>query len=453
MYFSPFKHRLFWKIMLIFWITTILTIIANIVITKEIAFNEFKVEQLQQKMKTLAIEATTVYEQEGAKALRRWYRKTAKREGIRVSLIHQNGAPVIPPKFRHRHDHDKDDDDFYENEAHRVSPHLLKMADHHISSASGSTYILRLMPSKYLYSRFNPEALHAYRLSASFIIIFLGSLWIARSIAKPIRRLQQASLEIAKGNLDVRVSGDIGKRKDELGQLAHAFDSMADTVSDLLNNQKQLFRDISHEIRTPLTRQKLAIELARDSDISSNLLDKIERQNQAIEDLINQLLTLMQSDNTHPTDANENIVFSELLSDIITAAELDISEKELQIKTNLNNHNDFFGDKVLLTRALENILVNAIKYSPEQSTIELSAQQEGQELVLQIDDEGPGIPELELDDILKPFFRADKSRNRSTGGFGLGLAITDSIIRQHNGTISLFNREGPGLTVKITLPL
>ena len=106
-----------------------------------------------------------------------------------------------------------------------------------------------------------------------------------------------------------------------------------------------------------------------------------------------------------------------------------------------------------LTRALENLLVNAIKYSPENSEILISTQQEDEELLIELSDQGPGIPEAELKDILKPFYRADKSRNRGTGGFGLGLAITHRIIQQHEGSMSLTNREPRGLRVSIRLPL
>ena len=445
-----FKQRLFWKIMLIFWLTTLATIVSNILITREIAVNEFKVAQLKEKMQTLAVEASEVYEQQGAKALRQWYRSLAKREGIRVVLLDDDGKPLVRLRPK-RHDEDEDDND-EEDLLKRLAPpmeaHLLNLADHDVTSTSGQQYTLRMLPSRYLQTRFKPDSLHGYRFSASFLIILLGSLWIARSIARPIRLLQDASLKMAQGKLNVRVAKDVGKRRDELGQLAVAFDQMADKVSDLLETQQQLFRDISHEIRTPLTRQKLAIELARSSDTPNEYLERIEQQNQSIEELVNQLLTLMQVESIQIQQ--EPVSLTLLLQSCIDSAELELQRKTISLQTEWQSQALIHGDAILLTRAFENLLVNAIKYSPEHSSIRISTFQDEHSIQVEISDQGPGIPETELTEILKPFYRADQSRTRSTGGFGLGLAISAEIIHQHGGKMSLENRKDKGLTVRLS---
>jgi two-component system sensor histidine kinase CpxA len=443
------RHRLFWKIILIFWLTTCATIIANILITREIAVNEFKQAQLKEKMLSLAKEASEVYEQQGSKALRQWYRSQAKREGIRVVLLNENGTPLIQPRPKRQTD-EHEDDDLLKQLAPPLEAHLLKLADHPVTSTSGQQYILRMLPSRYLQTRFKPDALYGYRLIASFIIILLGSLWIARSIARPIRLLHQASLQMADGNLAIRVAGNVGTRKDELGQLARAFDQMADKVSNLLNTQQQLFRDISHEIRTPLTRQKLAIELARSSDTPDEYLARIEQQNQCIENLINQLLTLMQVDSIQI--AHEPVSLTAMLQSCLEAAELELQRKTISIETDWQSEAIINGDPALLTRAFENLLVNAIKYSPENTGISIRILEDEQGIKVEINDEGPGIPEAELEAILKPFYRADQSRNRSTGGFGLGLAISSQIISKHGGKLAFENNKMKGLKVTISFP-
>ena len=447
-----FKHRLFWKIMLIFWLTTVATIVANILITKEIVVNEFKVAQLNEKMQALASEASEVFEQQGVKSLRQWYRALAKREGIRVILLYPDGSPVVRLRPKRQGDDEQyEEEDRLERYAPPLETHLLDLADHPVTSASGRDYVLKMLPSRYLQSRFNPDSLHGYRLLASFIIILLGSVWIARSIAKPVRLLHQASLQMAQGNLAVRVAKDVGKRSDELGQLAQAFDQMADKVSDLLNTQQQLFRDISHEIRTPLTRQKLAIELARSSDTPEPYLSKIEQQNQSIEDLINQLLTFMQVNKATQVKAVP-VSLSALWASCIEAAELELEAKSISLQSSLPSAAVINGDTLLLTRAFENLLMNAIKYSPAHSTISMNIIENQQEIRIALSDEGPGIPETELDAITKPFYRADQSRNRGTGGFGLGLAISSQIIQHHGGRLSISNRKEKGLKVDIIFP-
>ena len=231
------KQRLFWKILLIFWLTTIAIIVANIYITKQIAFNEFKTKHLRSTMQTLAVDAVEIYEEHGRKALNKWYRKQAKQHQIKVVLLDGNEIPVAS---RNTHHPDKGFK-LENNDRNDFSNHLLKMADQHVLSASGIPYILRLLPSPYLHSKFNPEALHAYRILASFLIISIGSFWIAYSIARPIQILREASNKISLGKFDTNVRKDIGNRKDELGMLAQAFDNMSSKIYELLEKQKRLF--------------------------------------------------------------------------------------------------------------------------------------------------------------------------------------------------------------------
>ena len=447
------RHRLILKIMLIFWLTTLATIFANVYITKEIVVTEYKKDHLREKLRGLSKEAIAVYESGGKTELRHWYEALAEDEQLRVILLDAHQRPIAKPARSKDHDDQDDQDD---NEHHRkkrfgFNKHMLKFADQNIVSASGMSYTLRVLPSPYLRSAFNPETLHLSRLSASFIIILFGSWWLARSVSRPVNVLRQASAEIAKGNFEVRVKEKVGNRKDELGQLGQSFDHMASKIESLIGSQKQLFRDISHEMRTPLTRQKIAIELAHDPANTASMLVKIEQQNQVIEDLIENLLTLMQLEDSqgHPMAA---IDMTEIIHSVIDAAELNLSAKGLQLLEKTAATLPVWGDSTLLTRALENLLINAVKYSPEQSAIHIEGKHTEENVIITISDEGPGIPEQELANILKAFYRADKSRHNTTGGFGLGLAITDKIVRQHGGSLAIENRAPSGLCVTIVLP-
>jgi len=451
--------------MLIFWLTTLCTILANIYITKELVLTEYKVNHLNKKLSELAQDAVAVYEAEGGKQLKKWYRRLYENEGIRVALLDQHQRLIVASQHFMLNRHQDGDDehigneDFHEDKSDRnfrfggrwFRKHRLKISDQNITSSSGQSYILRMLPSPYLRSKFSARSLHGYRFGVSFLIIFLGSWWLARSVAKPVNILRKASEQLAEGNFRVRVKPEIGKRKDELGQLAQTFDHMASKVESLISSQQQLFRDISHEIRTPLTRQKIAIELAKDVSDPEPLLTKIEKQNQVIEDLIENLLTLMQLDDSQKMHV-EKLDITDIIDAIVEAAELNLNAKRLVVSNRTQGGLQVLGDISLLTRALENLLVNAIKFSPENTEIQINGEQQDQHIIITIQDDGPGIPEQDLKNILNAFYRADKSRNKGTGGFGLGLAIAKKIIQQHDGHLCLENTVSSGLKVTISLP-
>lgn len=441
------RQRLLWKIIGIFWLTTICTILANIYITKEIAFSEFKTEHFKEKTASLANEAVQLYEGEGLKALRKWYKHTYRKEGLRVSLLDNQLEPIGQ---NHHDSKEEQTEKYFFPKPQHLNHHLLTLSDHHLTSSAGNQYALRILSSPALRSKFNPDTLYIYRFLSSFLIIFIGSFWLYRSIAKPLTFLHEASLKLAEGDFTVRTMPDIGKRKDELGQLANAFDQMAIKIEALLTNQKQLFRDISHEIRTPLTRQKLAIELAKDSLNPIEYLDKIERQNENISTLINNLLTLMKLEDS-PLSEFESIELNAILEDITSEAELDLQAKNITLVKETESNYIVHGDSMLLTRALENILMNAIKYSPENKQIHITSKKVAEKVNIIISDQGPGIPDTDLEHILKPFYRSDQSRNQQTGGYGLGLAITQKIILQHHGRLLINNLKPSGLKVTIEL--
>lgn len=442
------QQRLLWKIISIFWLTTIFTILANIYITNEIAFSEFKSKSFKEKTESLAKEAVQLYEDEGLKTLKRWYKHTYRREGLKVSLLDKNLEPI--GQRSHVFNQKKAETKNHPNPKDFNLPPPL--ADYQVISSTGEHYTLHVLPSPAFTVKHNTDRLYLYRFLSSFIIIFIGSLWLYRSIAKPLKVLQEASFKLSEGDFSVRTHVTVGTRKDELGQLAQAFDQMAIKVEALLTSQKQLFRDISHEIRTPLTRQKLAIELAKNSETPLEYLEKIEHQNTHIDTLVNSLLTLMKLEDTRLTDFT---VFdlNILLNGVISEAELDAEAKEINLITEFSESSVVRGNSVLLTRAFENIVMNAIKYSPNLRQIKVTSKQDDNKLTVTVSDQGPGIPEHDLGLILKPFYRSDQSRNQRTGGYGLGLAITQKIIQQHHGKLIIRNLQPIGLEVTVILDL
>lgn len=436
------KFSLLWKIILIFWITTFFTIVANIYITREIVLNEAKLTELRQQTRNLASEAVSVWEGKGGRALKLWYRQTARENGLRVLLLDGEGKVLGQRSKDRKHHHDGG-----------FEERFLKAADQHVVSPLGKNYTLRLKPSPYLRKHFGaPEQLHAYRLGATFLIILLGSLALARSVARPVNTLRGASEQIAQGDFDVRVVPKVGRRRDELGELANAFDHMAEKIAQLMADQRRLFCDISHEIRTPLTRQKIAIELARDAEDAGPMLDKLEAQNEAIEKLVDDLLTLMRLEDGVTPAQTELVDLQSLIEQLVEEAELERGRKNVTIRTEMEPEMLARGVPDLLARALQNVLLNALKYSPEGGTISIAGGKALDALDISIRDEGPGIAPSELKAVLEPFFREDKSRQSGTGGHGLGLSIVNKIMQQHNGNIELKNLPQGGLEARLRFP-
>lgn len=444
-FFLSLRHKLIWKVFGIFWLTTIAVGIANIFITTQIVQSESRIEYLNQTLQQLAAEAVEVYETQGARELTTWYKRTYRREELRVVLVDKRDIPLaLPPRWHKPHRHEDDD-----MPKHPSYFRLLSSLEQTLKSESGKVYKLRLLPSHETEELYRPpEHLYLYRLGISFVIILLGSWWLSRSIARPVKILTQASQSLANGNFETNVSAKTGHRRDELGELAETFDDMAVRIEELLASQRQLFSNISHDIRTPLTRQKLAIELARDADDPNPILDKLEQQNQHIEHLLDNLLSLLRLDSEQEF-AKTSLLLDQQLKQCIESARIEIEAKSLHLRTDIEAGLIYNGNPTLLSRAFDNLLANAVNYAPDSSVICIRANRVGASIRIDIEDQGPGIPEQEHKKVLEAFYRADSSRGATTGGYGLGLAIADKIVKQHDGVLSLANASPTGLIATI----
>ncbi|MDO6613780.1 ATP-binding protein [Shewanella sp. 1_MG-2023] len=273
---------------------------------------------------------------------------------------------------------------------------------------------------------------------------------LAWNLGKPLRSLKQSSNALAGGDLSSRVDKKVATRGDEIGELAQAFNSMADAIETMINNQQRLMGDISHELRTPLTRLQLSLALARKKEQSSVEIERIGYEAEQLEDLISELLTLSRVTISN----NENKVHLELaesLSQILDDAEFEAEQQQKQLEIDIPESISLDHYPKSLSRAIENVLRNAIRYADSRVTI--NAVQKKSHILITISDNGPGIDDAELEEIFKPFYRPDSSRVRESGGWGLGLAITQAAIKLNQGEIIASNLEPQGLQLKIRLPL
>lgn len=283
------------------------------------------------------------------------------------------------------------------------------------------------------------------------VISIVASVILAISISKPLRELLQRNLAFANGELDVRVLNLI-KRQDELGQLGHSFNTMAERISALLTNQQRLLRDISHELRSPLARAQLALGL---TERQQNLqqVPRIKQELDRIDTMLDELLTYSKLDAGQYQLQKQAFDLTELIADIIEVNQVEADAKKQQIEFIAKEPIEVNADSQLLARAIENVLRNAIKYSPEASTISCSLTTGNHLVTISICDQGDGIEAHLLEAIFEPFYRVSDSRTNNTGGTGLGLAIVAKVIRQHAGTVTASKISDAGLCITMQIPV
>ncbi|QIZ78120.1 ATP-binding protein [Ferrimonas lipolytica] len=273
---------------------------------------------------------------------------------------------------------------------------------------------------------------------------------LAWNLSNPLRQLRQATTAVARGELDARIDGRISKRSDEIGQLGRSFNLMADSVSTMVTSQQRLLSDISHELRTPLTRLKLSLAIAQRKGQQSDELTRIGTEADQLEAMLHELLALSRL-NLQATDRKIDIDLISILQPVIDGAQFEAQELNKMVVVTQPQSLPYYGVDTLLQRMLENPLRNALHYANHKVQVTLRKSLTGVEI--DIVDDGNGVPEHELESIFRPFHRVDDARDRSSGGWGLGLAISFGAAEAHQGTISAHNQQGAGLRVTIKLPL
>ena len=284
----------------------------------------------------------------------------------------------------------------------------------------------------------------------TLLISAVASFTLAVSISRPLRELLLSNLQFAEGKLDSRVRRLV-RRQDELGQLGHSFNTMAERISNLLRNQQRLLRDISHELRSPLARAQLALGLSE----RTQTLEQLPRMSQELDRLdsmLDELLTFSKLDAGQYQLQKAPISLNQLLEEIIAVNQVEADAKQQQLTLDSPSPCQLMADQRLLTRAIENVLRNAIKYSPQGSIISCKLTPQPDGIMLQLCDQGPGIAASHLNAVFEPFYRVSDSRDTGSGGTGLGLAIVAQIVRQHGGNVRAENRQSGGLCVIMQIP-
>jgi len=329
-----------------------------------------------------------------------------------------------------------------------------------VAAGDGHIYLLFLPPPGYLSQDGRQELPpHERGMFPPFMPLLAGGLvsivfaaLLAWYFSKPIRKLRSAFEAVANGHLGERLAPVMGSRRDDLADLGRDFDSMAQRLQHLLDGQRRVLHDVSHELRSPLARLQAAIGLARQQpERTEDSMERIEREAVRMDTLVSELLALSRLEAGMAGKLNEDVDMSELLSNVVDDARFEADASGCRIEFEERSQAIVRGNAELLHRAMENVVRNAVKYSPAGGLISIRMQKnDAQTVLISVSDEGTGVPEKDIQSLFEPFFRCEATK--TSDGHGLGLAISHRVVNAHQGSIAANNRKDGGLCITIILP-
>jgi len=332
---------------------------------------------------------------------------------------------------------------------------LLKMAQSRWSFLAVTSPIIIAVPSANSADAFiidvPPDNVMFY---LPYYLLLLGAITIlcwglALQFASPLNQLAETVRRFGVGDLSARVRSN---RHDGIGDVARAFDQMADRIENLLTAERRMLQDISHELRSPLARLSFAAELARTSPDREAAAMRVNKEIDRLTDLAQSLLHITREEGDLSSRKLESVALDALVNELVQDCEIEADARGCRLVFIGSSQVELLADPVLLRRAIENIVRNAIWHAPPETTIEVALETTEENASVTVRDYGPGVPAEALTQIFKPFYRVDSSRNADGGGVGLGLAITQRAVHVHHGHVWAENAE-PGLRVCVDLPL
>src|SRR5438067_1236701 len=459
-------HSLYWRIFLAFWVALALILVGTVTVAVNATAHRADRPGLQRGQ--LYAQAARAFETGGPAALEDWLRSLPAEPLGRTFIIEPGGREMLrrplPPSSSGANNADRAAG---KSPGAAPAPGTAAGAIAPLGGAlelvapGGSTYRVVVAPHRpRLFGELElpgvPLTLLAIALGVSGAVCY----FLARYLAAPVDRLRLATRQLAAGDLNVRVLPALKGRQDDLGLLAADLDSMAERLRLQLEAKQQLLRDVSHELRSPLARLQLALSLARREEgaVERNL-ERIECEAARLEALIARTLKLVSLERPVHALERSSVDVGELLRAIVADVAIEADAQGCLVQVRAQGPLPVSGDPELLRSAFENVIRNAVRYSPADAVVGIAADRvagEGQQgglVEVVIRDQGPGVPEQELGLIFEPFYRVDAARGHGrAGGEGLGLAIASRAVALHGGHIAARNGEGGGLSLTITLP-
>lgn len=308
--------------------------------------------------------------------------------------------------------------------------------------------------------------IHAQRqtlLMVALLTLLISALiaWLlSRQLIKPIQSLRRSSHELALGNYATRIEV---QHNDELGLLSQDFNKLAASLQQHEKSRQQWIMDIAHELRTPLAVLRGEIEAIQDgiSQADTDSIQSLHQETLHLQRLVDDLYTLSMSDDGSLSYRKTTLNLTELLHETLAQFAHNIRDGNLNLQQDITaEHIMLTGDRQRLQQLLQNLLKNSLRYTDAPGTLHISLQRvhtaahkEPPSIVLTIEDSAPGVPDAALPHLFERLYRVDSSRNRATGGAGIGLSICHNIAQAHNGKITASHSALGGLRISLTLPI
>lgn len=434
--------RLFWKVFAVLWLATLLVGGSGFLISRALQ-QDWLLLQFHPQLRDFSEQLVGTYEQQGPAAAQQWLERQQQEHRLRAELFDNEGQrllqgtlPVMPRR---------ESSTASSSEQRPRHGRLFQMA---WDSPQASYQLLLHIPGVELFRWQRTPFAMISNITMAMLLLAMVSLLLSRYLTAPLQKLGVAAEELAKGRFDARALARTGRRRDEIGQLSRRFQSMANQVQALLNSQTQLMRDISHELRSPLARLRIGLALGEKQGLSAEdpLWERLDRECSRLDSLIGDILTLSRLDARDIPAAPFDL--DQLVADAVDDARFMTDHHTLTIRG--ATHCQLRGWPDQLHSALDNLLRNALRFSPEEGEIRVHLTSDAKGCQVVITDQGPGVPDEWLTRLGEPFARVPGQPADS--GHGLGLAIASRAVARHGGLLTFDHADSGGLRACIHLP-
>ena len=452
-------RALFWKIFLSFWLVQAAFIGATALLLRR-ALPEARSPALSNEANLVvfcARAAVNIYERSGSVALEDDLQRLQQTSGVHLSIVDFRGVPISRAPLSHE-EQVLAERALQSQQLERgggVDKPLL--ADPIVLEGGYRLVVVAELPRPDRPAR--PPATQPLRdLALGVAISGIVCFGLARYLTAPIERLRMAAQQLSRGDLSARAGKENERRSDEIADLVSDFDKMAVQIQSLIYAQRRLISDVSHEFRSPLTRINLALEPMRkiDNPRVATAIERVERETGRLDEMVRKLLVLSRLEAEGQLIEKSDLELDELLQQIVVDADFEAQAEQRRVVLRQLESCHVFGNEDMLRSAFENVIRNAIRYTHAETEVEVTVQRdtedEGSTVTVRVRDHGPGVPPESLDALFRPFYRLDDSRERKTGGVGLGLSITKQTVILHGGRVEAANAHDGGLEITITLP-